>query len=302
MSILELFFFFLDSVGPFCLLPLVCISRIHLPPQSNTSFQIDASTQSLLDRVVAFDEIVPLRETLGLNLSLSQKATVADWYIAYTAAAKLRETQKTFSTLTGSNLSADVEKALHAASVEHVRQTLIADARKFVASKLDTIAAPIKTLIGSELNARAFSKDTISAIQDATRIIDDAASIVVARSTVREIVSLLVDAREELRAIADSLRTEANARQQESDSTTSTDAWATIYSASADKSTVESAIKSVQGVKHDAVIEWDSIIKAQLPSEHKAISAALEKFSQVASSIPKDLLDAEIARRAALFA
>lgn len=250
----------------------------------------------MLDREVAFNEIVPLRDTLGLNLSLTQKATVADWYVAYTAASKLRETGKTFSTLSNVALSADVEKALHTASVERVRRQLTADARKFVLGKLDSAPAPIKVVIGSEFNSVAFGSQTTSSIGQASRLIDEAAATPASQTTIQSIVSLLMKARNELREVAYTLRAEADARQLNGDDAAVSTAWSTL-TGSSDKAAVESAARAIADLKVDVVSNWDAVIEAQLPNEHAAISAALDKLAKVVNSLPKDLVDAEFKRR-----
>lgn len=259
--------------------------------------QLDASTKSLLNREVAFNEIVPLRDTLGLNLSLTQKATVADWYVAYAAATKLAESGKTFSTLSNVNLSADVEKALQTASVERIRRQLTADARKFVQGKLDAAPAPIKVVIGSEFNATPFGSQTTSSIAHASRLIDEAAGIAPSSSTIQSIVSLLMKARNELREVAYTLRAEADVRQIAADDSSVTSAWTALTSAS-DKASVEAAAKTIAGIKTDGVTSWESVIEAQLPTEHSALTSALDKFAKVVNTLPKELVDTEFSRRA----
>lgn len=235
-----------------------------------------------------------MRETLGLNLSLTKKATVEDWWIAYAAASKLRETQKTFSTLTGASLSAEAEKTLHAASLDRVRRHMTADARKFVQGKLDAMPAPLKVAIGSDFSARAFNAAAVAAsVTAASRLIDQAASMPAAKNTISEIVSLLVRARNELREVADSVRAEAEARQLTASDAASVAAWASLSDPAA-----EAAVKSIQSlVNADSAVNAEAAIQAQLPSEYAAINEALEKFSKVASALPKELVEAELTSR-----
>lgn len=254
----------------------------------------------MLKREVAFNEIVPLRDTLGLNLSLTQKATVADWYVAYAAAASLRESGKTFSTLANVSLPADVEKALHTADVARIRRQLTVDARKFVISKLDSAPAPIKVVIGSEFNAAAFSSAAITAaIASATRLIDEAAATPASKITIVNIVGTLIKARDELIEAANSLRAEADSRQLSADDAAVTSAWAAFTGAS-DKAATESAAKAIQSLNTDAVSSWESVIEAQLPSEFAAINGALEKFAAAVNALPKELVTAEFNRRQTL--
>lgn len=266
--------------------------------------KIDAVTQSLLDRQVAFNEIVPVRDALGLDISLQQKASVSDWYLAYAAAAKLRETNKTYSTLTSAALSEDLETALHSASVDRVRRQLVADSRKYVAGKAETMPAPLKVLAGSEIAARPYNASAVSAsISAASRLIDEAAAIPVNNYTVSEVFSLLMKARNELREIATTLRTEADARQTVHEEALLNNAWATLLTTSAKKAEVEAAAQNIKGnnarANGQVPAEWDSIIASTLPTEHAAIEAALAKLSAAVQAIPAATFEAELSRRAA---
>jgi len=266
--------------------------------------QLDADTQALLAREVAFSEIVPLRDALGLSLSLSQKATVADWYLAYAAAAKLRETHKTYSTLASLSLSVESEKTLAAAAVDRVHRQMVADARKYVSGKADLMSAPLKFVSGPEFSVRSYSSSSVSsAISAASRAIDDAASVPVSQYTIQDIFGGLMRARNELREVAATLRAEADARLIVAEENLLNDAWNTLLSSKGNKADIETAANFIQALNAKAngsVAEWDAVIAEALPEEHKAIEAALSKLTKAVSAIPRDVFDAELKRRNAL--
>lgn len=251
---------------------------------------------------MAFNEIVPARETLGLNLSLTQKATVGDWWLAYAAAAQLRETNKTYSTLTSVSLSSDVEKALHAASVDRVHRQLVADARKIALANAGALPAPLTILAGSDVATRAYNAAAVTAsISAASRLVEEAGAIAVNAHTIAEVVALLMKARNELRTVAATLRAEAHIRQTVADEALLESSWATLLSTSPQKAAVEAAAEKIKAENAKAngtvVQEWDEVIKATLPSEHAAIETALAKLADVVNKIPAALFDAELKRR-----
>jgi len=262
---------------------------------------IDASTRALLDHEVAFNEIVPTRESLGLDLDLSQKASVADWWLAYAAAAALQGSNKTYSTLTGSSISADAEKALTSASVDRVRRSLKADARKFVAGRAEAAPAVVKYVSGAAFSPRKFNTNAVSAsISAASRLIDEAGAIPLNKYTVTEVFTTLVRARNELREIASTLRAEADARQISNEETMLSSSWA-VLSQKSSKSEVDSAVSFIQSNNTKAngvgTVAWDQLISETLPTEYSAIEEALGKLAEVVNRIPQDLFEAELKRR-----
>lgn len=286
-------FFVLASQSDFNIIPSFSFCASYPQP--------DASTRALLTREVAFNEIVPLNQTLGLRLDLNQKATVADWWLAYGAAAQLSAANKTFSTLTGASISAEAEKALASAAVDRVNTALYADARKFVASKSNYMPAPLQYTTGAVFSSRDFGSGVTDAIKKASQLVDEAAAIPVSQSSISEIFHILMKARNELREIASTLRVEADARQSDVEAGLLSQSWSTLMSSGASKADVDAAVKFIQ--ENNSVangskpLEWDSLISATLPSEAKQMEEVLTKLSQVVSSIPQPLFDAELKRR-----
>lgn len=264
--------------------------------------QITPRTKALLEKVIQFNEIVPVRQNLGLALDVKQTATVNDFWLAYAAASQLHSQGKTYSTLTGVELSADTEKHLAQAANERVVRAVNANVRALAASKPALL--PDAVTYASSLGPAKYNSGAVStALSAASALINGAAAIPVNAYTVAEVYQLLSQARSQLRDIAETLIVEANERAAIAEGSLLNNSWITLTKAGS-KSDVDAAAAFVRANSATAngtvSADWESVIAAQLPSESKALNQALSALASAVQAIPKDLYEAETARRAQL--
>lgn len=236
-----------------------------------------------------------------MNLNIKQTATVADWWLAYGAAITLAQQGKTYSTLTGQAISAESEKALAAAASDRVARAVTNYSRSFVASQADLLPAVVT--YGAQFGAATSGGS--SHISLGAAVVNEAAAIPVNQFTVKEIVQLLSEGRTHLRKAAQALVEQADELATASEASLLSSSWATL-SAAASKADVDAATSFIKANNAKAngtvATEWEAVVAATLPTEHKALTAALEKLAAVVTSIPQNLLDAEVARRASVAA
>jgi hypothetical protein len=255
-----------------------------------------------LNRTIAFKEVIPIRQTLGLSLSLTQEATVQDWWLAYAAAAQLRATNKTFSTLTGSSLTEEQETALHEVSLARIDAQLSVEAREFATNQSKTSfgiltgggAATAKDAVYNH----AHTKDTISV---ASRLIDEAASIAPTAITAGEIMALLFKARDLLRRTSVALAEDSVAAYHaDADKAVINAPWDTLF-AKNDKNFVSEAVAKITKFGHgQPEFKVDEAIKAGLPEHFAALETATAKLFNTIQKLPAELVAAQIGKRQTL--
>lgn len=244
---------------------------------------------------------MPIKNSCGLSIDLTQRATVQDWWVAYEAAKHLRAQKKTFSTISSVSLTPELENVLHEASVVRVRQQTLESVRAIAASV--TLPAPNQIMAASELiSPRAFNGSAVSSsLTSIKRWIEEAASISPTASTMGEIVTLALKIRSEVVALVSTLCAEAHARQLTYEESLYSAQWDTIMSGSADKAAVESAAKQIAAAPPKepgtTQIPVEELLKKHLSTEYDAVEDALRSLSKVLESLPRDLYQQHLNQR-----